>query len=102
MKKVDKKRRQVREELRQKMLDWYLRASGYDPSNPLEDERTADFCQKLQFCVDEKAYRDTVLYWIDPPIIGMNNPIAIETDVQGVWSCVLEVRKIDIKSYGGL
>lgn len=102
MKATKNSRKQVREQLRQEVLDWYLQHSGLDPTDPSQDPQIAELCSKIQFCEDKKAYASTVLYWIEPPIPGVRNPVVVEEDIQGIWSAKVVPMRISIKSFGGL
>lgn len=72
---------------REQIFEWYVSVAGCMPAEQVEDT---------------KAYRDTVCWYLEPPIPGVDNPILIEENIQGVWSIRTEKRIVPIRSFGGI
>lgn len=86
-KRSDLNRAKVRQMERESLLDWYINVAGHLPA---------------QQCEETKAYNSTVLWWLDPPIPGVMNPVLVEETVGDIWTIKRVPRVVTIKSYGGL
>jgi len=85
MARVEKSRAKVREEKRAEMLDWYLsHSNGRMPECQVEDK---------------KAYRGSVIWYLEPPIPGVRNPMIIEEYIGDNWSLRVVERLDPVKVF---
>lgn len=81
MKPVNKNRAQVREKVREDVLNWYVMAAGRPP---------------LEQCETKKGHE--IVWFLDPPIPG-DNYVVVECDVQDVWSIRIAKRIINVSVF---
>ncbi len=80
-------RAKVRANEREKILDWYINVSGMLPQ---------------QQCEDIKSYANTVMWWLEPELPGVLNPILVEEEIGDVWTIKIIPRQKTIRSFGGI
>lgn len=74
--RIERNRQTARETKRVELMTWYLENSnGIPPDNQ---------------CEDAKAYRGKVLWWLEPPIPNVTNPLLIEEFIGDGWSLRVE------------
>lgn len=69
-------RARARELKRAEVLTWYLQMSGG--------------ILPVQQCEDRKSYKEKVLWWLEPKIPNVPNPIIIEEAIGDGWSLRIE------------
>lgn len=79
-----KNRSAQRMEMRQRILDWYLQESG----------GVAPECQ----CEDAKP-NGTVIWWLDPLIPGVDNPVMVERFIGDAWVVEIQKRKDSVRVF---
>lgn len=74
--RIERNRARAREQKRAELMEWYLENNFQIPPD-------------IQ-CEDKKAYRGKVLWWLEPPIPNITNPVLIEEFIGDGWSLRVE------------
>lgn len=73
---IEQDREKQRDSLKAKIVLWYADNSGGKVPT--------------QQCEDRKAYRGKVIWYLEPPVPCMKNPVMIEEFIGDIWSLRVE------------
>jgi len=83
MTKTTKSRSDIRTDVRYNVLEWYTHhTGGRFPEHQCEDKQG-----------------ERVLWWLEPLIPGIDNPVVVEDCPDGDWSIRVELRVSPIKVF---
>lgn len=81
---MSKQRQNAREKIRGEILEWYLQVSGRLPE---------------QQCEDRKAYKEKVIWWLEPLIPGIKNPVVVEETMGDNWGIRIDFQEAPIRVF---